>query len=459
MNAAAFPFDDDDFVENEAEVLAVPETDAEADMTGVATAEPPAEEETTAKKGRDAKFTVTTRKTRQKYTFKNFESARQGTDIFLTSEGTLEEKSALFDEVAYEIEEINERLAQVEKEHGVITNGGTAVALVPIGMLAVDPEWGREKMVDWAHVGELVVNHRDGSFSLPTVTLRKIFDEKHRLLDVVISLTDGVHRTASLKERGGTHVRAICMIVENVTNEAQLYTDLNYNRRSHGRLDIIRGRNAAGDPELQAVVKFLDRFGLKFPTKSGRSCKWPAVSAVQTVLKSLRRYGEDTMTRVFELVTNPDNKEWYQQDESISGDMLAGLADYVHRFEKPGYIHSNMTEYLFKTVPPVAIANVAETLNQTACDEILHRTSTRKKGGGETTRQVQHTCALAMKIRDLFKPSNRPKDNFMPKFRDAFMLYYSDDERKGRELTDLRKMFARKHMADYWFGKHSELVR
>lgn len=473
MNAAAFPFDDD-FVTDEATTISDEEmTTIDASLPGADASAPDAitvelspdddeensEDSEPRKAAAGRAFAVSTKKTKVKYTFKNFSSARLGQNMFSTTGGTLKERSDLFDEVAYSLTELDEQLTELEKK-GIRANGGTTVALVPIDMLTVDPRWCREKRVDWNHVAEIVLNFRPGSLSLPTVTFRKIFDAEHRLVEVIISLTDGVHRTVSLMELGHTHVRAICMVVNDMKDEAQLYSDLNYNTRSHGRLDIQRGRMAAEDPELKRVVEFIDRFGFKFPTRGKRASKWPELFGIGTVVKIINRSGEETAARMFELITNPENAEWIGQEESISADMLAGIAGFIDKFERPGYIHSNMTDYLFKNVGPKVIVNIATSLNKQACDEILHKASTGKGNSGESTRQMQFTSALVSKIRDLFKPANRPTEGFMPKFRDAFMLYYSDDADKARALLDMRKGFAKKKMADYWFAKtHSELTR
>jgi hypothetical protein len=455
MNAPTFPFDDADFSSDDASTVTA---EPVIDGSGAITVELEMPEEPSRKARASRAFSVSTKKTKVKYTFKYFSSARMGANMFSTTGGTLEERSTLFDEIAYSLVELEEQLKELDKK-GITANGGTTVALVPIDMLTIDERWCREKRVDWNHVAEIVMNFRPGSLSLPTVTFRKIFDAEHRLVEVIISLTDGVHRTVSLMELGHTHVRAICMVVNDVKDEAQLYSDLNYNTRSHGRLDIQRGRMAAEDPELKRVVEFISKFGFKFPT-SGKKAKWPELFGIQTVVRILSRYGEETTGRMFELITNPANAEWVGQEESITADMMAGVVNFIDRFEKPGYIHSNMTDYLFKNVGPKVVQNIATSLNPQACDEILHRASTSKGAGSESTRQKQYTAALVSKVRDLFKPANRPTEGFLPKFRDAFMLYYSANEDKARTLTDLRKGFAKKKVADYWFAKsHSELTR
>ena len=158
-------------------------------------------------------FTVKTKKTKVPYTFKNFTSARQGKDLFGESTGTLEEKSRLFDEVEFRLEELKEELQSLREKQGIAANGGTDVFLIPIDFLTVDDEWCRDKLVDWNHVAEIANNFRPGSLSLPTVTLRKIFSPTGKLLEIIISLTDGVHRTVSLKELGFTHIRALVRVL------------------------------------------------------------------------------------------------------------------------------------------------------------------------------------------------------------------------------------------------------
>ena len=416
--------------------------------------------ETTATTSRP--FSVKTKNTKQKYTFKNFTSARQGTDIFTESAGSLQEKSELYDAVAFEQEELKETLAKLEKETGVVANGETIVALVPISFITIDPDWCRQKRVDWNHVAEIVVNFRPGSLSLPTITFRKIFTQAGKLQDVVISLTDGVHRTVSLRELGYTHVRALVQIVEEMKDEAQIYSDCNYNRRVHAKRDIYRARVAREDAALMEIVSLVEKYGFRFPKHAGMRSAWPDIGAIQTVEKLYYRYGPETLGRTLELMSDPVFSEWHGQPASITADMLAGWCMFIDKFEKPGFVHSNMTEYLLRSTTPTLVTDMANSISREACDGLMGEEVCKNSAtfNSQEARAIKHCCALLRKVRDLFKPSKRPAGDFLPKFKDAFDLFYSKDEHRMAELMHLRRFFAKKKMADHWFAKvNSEIVR
>jgi hypothetical protein len=177
-------------------------------------------------------------------------------------------KSRLFDEVEFRIEELKEELQSLCDKQGIKANGGTDVF-----SFRLISDCGREgvvhKLVDWHHVAEIANNFRPGSLALPTVTLRKIMSPTGKLLDIIVSLTDGVHRTVALKELGCTHIRALVHVVNDVRDEAQAYNDGNYTRRSHAKWDIIMRT-----PELSDAKRHDsdDHGGLRFriPQRSAR---------------------------------------------------------------------------------------------------------------------------------------------------------------------------------------------
>ncbi len=407
-------------------------------------------------------FTVATRNTKQKYTFKNFTSARQGPDMFTESEGSLKEKSDLYDMVAYELEELSEALLKLEKEQGIKTNGGTIIGLVPINFITVDEAWCRQRKVDWNHVAQIVVDFNEGSLSLPKITFRKVFAANGKLQSVVISLTDGVHRTVALKELGFTHVRATVLIVEEMRDEAQIYKDENYNRRAHAKRDIYRARIAEKDERLEEIVKLVEHHGFKFSTHAGTRSSRFEITAIQTVEKLYYRYGPEVLGRVLELLGDPAYPEWNGHTSAITADSLAGWCMYVDVFERPGFIHSSMTGHLLKTTPPELIENLASDISREACDGLMgFEVCPGSKGfTSQEARFVKNCCAVVKMVKELFKPARRPAENFSPKFKDALDLYYSKDAHRASELLHMRKFFAKKKMADYWFAKtNSDIVR
>ncbi|NDD52333.1 hypothetical protein EBZ39_00375 [bacterium] len=410
-------------------------------------------------------FTVKTRKTNVPYTFKNFTSARQGTDLFSGSAGSLKEKSDLYEAIFYRLEELKDELNSL-REKGVVANGGTDTFLIPIDYLTIDETWCREKRVDWKHVAEIVVNFDEGSMSLPTVTVRRIFSPAGKLVDVVISLTDGVHRTTGLKELGYTHVRALVQIVDDVEDEAKVYSNHNYNRRAHAKHDIIKVQLALNDPKLLKIKEILGDYGFVFPERSGKRCAWPQMGAIQTVIKCFDRYGEDILRRALWLLSRKEFSLWYGNATAIHGDFIGGLCRYIDTFEKPGYIHSTMTEHMMTTNSPDFLHKLGRSFGNPDVTNIMNCTvfqHSESGANGEGARMVRTCAAFVAAIRETFKPSkaaSRPA-NYHPKFKDALDVYY-DNAKDARDKADailtIRRAMAKRKQPDCWFTE-SSIVR
>lgn len=410
-------------------------------------------------------FTVKTKRKRVPYTFKNFTSGRQGKNLFSDAGGALEDKSRLFDEIEFRLLELQEELASLKENRGVIANGGTDVFLIPIEFLTIDPAWCRERPVDWNHVAEIVVNFSEGSLALPTVTLRKVFAPDGKLLEVVISLTDGVHRTAALKELGYTHVRALVHIVNDSKDEAQAYSDNNYNRRAHAKWDIVKVRKTLDDPSIVKIKEIMEDYGFLFPEKA-KDDKWPKIGAIHTVEKCYNRYGEDILRRAFYLLSRKEFSTWYGQQLSVSGNFIGGLCRYIDEFEKPGYVHSSLTEHIMATNIPQAIDQTANLLSNPEVVDIFGYSPFQKVDSGrdgEGARIARICAAFVHKVREMFKPSKaglRPT-NYHTKFKEALDVYYDktrDDRDRADAIGAVRRALARRKMPDCWFTE-SDIVR
>lgn len=405
-------------------------------------------------------FTVKTRTTKVPYTFKNFVAARQGKDLFSASEATLEEKLALFDAVQAHLIATQKEIASL-REKGVVTNGGPELFLVPVCFLTVDDTWCRNKLVDWNHVAEIAHSFREKSFLPPLVTLRKVFSAAGKVIDVVISLPDGVHRTTAFREIGGTHLRALVQIVDDVVDEAQIYSDNNYNRRSHNGLDLLKVLYALSDAEVVKIHEIISDYGFEFPETS-RS-PWPKIGAIRAVINSYRTHGEDVVRRVLWLLSQKEFKLWYGDKKSISGDMIVGLSRYVATFERPGYIHSSLTEHIMATnTPEFVTKQIGLMLPTTTMTQII-QSPVEVSGDSEQARGIRICCAFVTLIKELFKPSKaamRPS-NYHPKFRDALETFYdtSKDARdKADAVTSIRRFFAKRKQPDCWCDE-SSIVR
>jgi hypothetical protein len=448
-------FDDDDLTEEPvADETGAEELETEEPVTGGPH----------AVKAAPRAFTVKTKKSKRSYTFKRITSAKSGKNMFFKAGGTLEERSKLYDETAYRLEELKEKIKTCA-DHGVHLTAGTVEAIIPIDWLTIDPSWCRGKPVDYNHVAEIVINFSEQSLDLPTVTMRKVFDPAGRLIGVVIALTDGVHRTAALYELGDTHIRAMVTIVEEVADEAQIYSDRNYSRRAHGRQDVIRALVTSKDPKIEEIRAIIGDYGFKIqdPDKPGK-CVPPEINSIKTLIACFDRFGEAVLRRVMQILNNPKFAYWQLNPLALSSDFLTALCRYVSEFERPGYIHTGMTHHMLETMTPETIRAMGLTMTQTTqIAGILGYLPFRGHvmPNSESGRIVQVLAGLVSAVRGFYKPKMRPA-YFHPKFKSALDVYYNEAmsaAEKADAIQAVRRQLARVKMADGWYDADSDLVR
>jgi hypothetical protein len=405
-------------------------------------------------------FTVKGKRNPHKtYTFNNFSSARDGKDLFRTTPVSLEDKKALYDSLVLLHEATELRVESAASRGEVIL--GISVAEIPINYLTVDDAWARSKLVDWNHVADMAMDFHPKSVSIPSVAARCEYDDDGNLSDVIFSLTDGVHRTTTLQEKGYTHVLVSVQLVDSVREEAEISSDCNYGRRAHAGIDILKNRISSEEERALALKQFIEARGFVISMKLGTK-SWPEIGAIPTVEKILRRYGEDTLARVLDLFSNPTFAHWFGNSATLRADMLAGWALYIHEFERTGFIHSAMTEHLLQNTTPVLIENLAEQINKPIASAVFNREMcpNAKDLNSEDGRGVKVCTALVRQVSELFKPSKRPKTNFLSKFKTAFDLFYSVEPNRNSELASVRNSCSRKGMPDYWLlRKNSGLTR
>lgn len=410
-------------------------------------------------------FTVKTKKSKVPYTFKRFISNAVSRTMFFKFEGSLAERSKLFDDVAYRREELKEQLVECAKQ-GVHVTGGTVEAVIPIDWVTIDPAWCRTKPVDWNHVAEITVNFDENSLDLPTVTMRKIFDPLGRLLGVVMSLTDGVHRTCSLYERGDTHIRAMVTIVNTVAEEAQIYSNRNYGRRTHSRHDVVKALITAKDPKVMELARIIGDYGFKLqdPEKTGSKCAPAEIDGVKGLIACFDRFGETVLRRVMKLLGDPRFPLWQFNVTALAPDFLTALCRYVTELERPGYIHTDITHHVFLTMTPETLARSAK--NSTSADRIgkLLGYQPFKNGvisNSENTRSLQILGELIATARELYKPSKRPAW-FHNKYKSALDVYYNthmSPQEKATAVNAIRRQLAKIKRADGWYDGDSPMVR
>lgn len=405
-------------------------------------------------------FTVKGKRNPHKtYTFNNFSSARDSKDLFRTTPVSLEDKKELYDQLVLLHESTTLRVETAARRNEFIL--GISVAEIPIHYLTVDDAWARSKLVDWNHVADMAMDFHPKSVSIPSVAVRCEYDDEGNLSDIIFSLTDGVHRTTTLKELGYTQVLVSVQLVDSVREEAEISSDCNYGRRAHAGIDILKNRISSEEERALALKQFIESRGFVISMKLGTK-SWPEIGAIPTVEKILRRYGEDTLARVLDLFSDPQFSHWFGNSATLRADMLAGWALYVHEFERTGFIHSAMTEHMLQNTTPVLIENLAEQINKPIASAVFNREMcpNAKDLGSEDGRAVKVCTALVRQVSELFKPSKRPKTNFSSKFKTAFELFYSTSPDRDSALSGVRSACSRKGLPDYWWSrKNSDLTR
>jgi len=388
----------------------------------------------------------------KKYTFKNFDSARQGKLLFQTTEATLAEKRELYDEILMLHEDSQRDVARMQQQGIKLLDIPTH--MIPINMLTVDDAWARNRLVDWNHVADIAMDFHPKSMSLPSVSVRCIYDQRQELIDIIFSLPDGVHRTVAAQELGYTHIKASVQIVENVREEAEISSDCNYGRRSHSISDILKNRLTSEEERLLALKELVEAHGFSLALRVGIK-PWPEIGAVPTLERIVRRYGVEVLQRVFELLGDEQFTHWHGNASSLRADMIAGLALYIEEFERPGFIHSNMTAHMLHNTTPTLIENLAAPITKPIASEVFNRVMcpAAKDLGSEDGRAVKTCTALVKQVAELFKDRNKPKTDYLPRFKSLFELFYADANTRAEHITGHRKFCSNKGMPDYWWQK------
>lgn len=392
------------------------------------------------------------RNAHKKYTFQNFDSARQGKLLFQRTTTTLAEKIELRDEIVMMLEDAQQESERLEQRGIKLLD--TPTYMIPINVLTVDDAWARSRLVDWNHVADIVMDFHPNSMTSPSVSIRSVYDERQELIDIIFSIPDGVHRTVSAQELGYTHIKANVKIVDTVREEAEISSDCNYGRRSHSITDILKNRLTSEEERLLALKELVEAHGFSLALRVGTK-PWPEIGAVPTLERIIKRYGVDVLQRVFELLSNEQFTHWHGNAASLRADMIAGLALYVEEFERPGFIHSNMTAHMLRNTTPTLIENLAAPVTKPIASEVFNRVMcpAAKDLGSEDGRAVKTCTALVKQVAELFKDRNKPKTDYLPRFKALFELFYTDLNTRAEYIVSHRKFCSSKGMPDYWWQK------
>jgi hypothetical protein len=395
----------------------------------------------------------------KKYTFQRFTSARQGSELFQTTDVTLAEKMELRDEIVMLHEDSQRKIARMERQGRKLLDLPTYA--IPICYLTVDDAWARDKLVDWNHTADIAMDFHPKSLAVPSVSIRSIYDQRQELIDIIFSLTDGVHRTTAAMELGYTDITASVQLVNSRREEAQISSDSNYGRRAHAGGDILKNRMSSEEERILALKALVESHGFALSRRLGIKT-WPQIGAVPTLERLLRKYGVEVITRVFELLGDPQFTHWHGSSATLTADVLSGMSLYVHEFEQPGFIHSNMTAHMLRNTTPTLIESLAESVTKPIASEVFNRVVCPAARGliSEDGRAYKTCTAFVQQVKELFKERNKPQTDYLSRFKSSFELFYSTSGTKMADLIGNRKFCASRGMPDYWWlKKNSALTR
>ncbi|WP_353208452.1 hypothetical protein [Sphingorhabdus sp.] len=396
----------------------------------------------------------------KKYTFKTFTSARQGKELFQKTTMSLAKKKDLYEEIKMLHEDAQRRVERMTRQ------GRKALEIptfsVPIEALEVDDAWARDKLVDWNHVADIAMDFHEKSVAVPSCSIRCIYDQRQELIDIIFGVPDGVHRTTAAMELGYTDITMSVQFVDSVREEAEISNDCNYRRRAHSGGDILKNRLTAEEDRILALKTLVEAHEFKLSMRVGGSKSGTEIGAVPTLEKLLRKYGVEVFTRILELFSNPQFTHWHGSPATLTADMFAGLALYIHEFERPGFIHSNMTTHMFCNTTPMLITQLAGEITKPIASVVFNREvcPNAKDLGSEDGRAYRYCTAMVRQVEELFKERNKPRTDYLSRFKTSYELFDSTSETRMADLMGNRRFCANKGMPDYWWAKkHSNLTR
>jgi hypothetical protein len=389
----------------------------------------------------------------QKYTFKTFTSARQGKDLFQKTTMPLAKKKELYEELKMLHEDAQHRVERMKRQGRKLLEIPTFS--VPIEALEVDDAWARDKLVDWNHVADIAMDFHEKSVAVPSCSVRCIYDQRQELIDIIFGVPDGVHRTTAAMELGYTDITMSVQFVDSVREEAVISNNCNYRRRAHAGSDILKNRLTAEENRILALKTLVEAHGFKLSMRVGGSKSGTEIGAIPTMEKLVRKYGVETFTRVLELFSNPQFTHWHGSPATLIADMFAGLALYIQEFERPGFIHSNMTAHMFCNTTPKLITDLAAGITKPIASVVFNREvcPNAKDLGSEDGRAYRYCAAMVRQVEELFKERNKPQTDYLSRFKSSFDLFDSASDRRMVDLMSNRKFCASKGMPDYWWSK------
>ena len=204
------------------------------------------------------------------------------------------------------------------------------------------PEWSPRVIegahdpsaISWLRLDELTIPH-EYQKDLDPAWVRFLvghFDDS-RLLIIVVSrrpdgslvVVDGQHRVFALRELGIQVVRAIVYEGLSPVEEANLFEDLNRNRKAPNVFDLFRAKVAGERPDAIAITAIAAEFGYTFHRGGAVAHSIQAVGAVEAIY---RQGGSDLLRSVLRVTSGP----WAGSIEGVEGQMLRGIAMFLRAY-------------------------------------------------------------------------------------------------------------------------------
>lgn len=203
--------------------------------------------------------------------------------------------------------------------------------------LIVPPEYQRTLDDAWVR---FLISRYDASRVLVIVVSRRG--------DGTLVIVDGQHRVAMLRALGVMVIRALVYVGLSPIEEANLFEDLNRNRRAPNIFDLFRAQIAGNRPDALAIRALVAEFGYEF--RRGGASAPNAIQAVGAVEAIYRQGGSDLLRAVLAITSGP----WAEHSEGVEGQMLRGLAMFL-RADMGHPVDVARLHHVLSRCPPIAI--------------------------------------------------------------------------------------------------------
>lgn len=248
------------------------------------------------------------------------------------------------------------------REENIADTGKVEVA-IPWTMLDFPKDGvGRAKQVDAGHVGHIVQNYDKGSYQVPVVVMRPVFDEDGELVTVYFEVTDGMHRTRITLERAyATHpedlrtginpvkIRVGVNEVALTQDTANSFTNNNCRQKKVMRSDDWRNMYLAKIPAVVDTVELAAEYGIDvseppntrgWPRAHGRPIQIMRNVTDENIPGHFPWIKEEDVRNALRFITDPACTTVYRNSDAIDkGTFFCGLCHFLAFYYRTGYVH------------------------------------------------------------------------------------------------------------------------